>query len=209
MTNDHWIKSIDKASNHRAHVDQCLWRGSKTGVRIAAWRWKKNCYVCLIFAESSCVSMHRDSRNPPMSKPEGRRESGKRWRKNDVEQINELVKFRIRSTSLGRCNWKDQPSSIGRYTANETETRFTDVLLGRESRNDSKYFAGELNILVHRISPIFVYWLKDCILYSNSVPILFKECSSLRIGVEPSFIRWIWLCSAWVMTSGGTKSCPE
>jgi len=43
------------------------------------------------------------------------------------------------------------------------------------------------------------------------MPIIFKEyeCASVRTGVEPSFMRWIWMCSAWVMTSGGTKSCSE
>ena len=61
-------------------------------------------------------------------------------------------------------------------------------LLIRESRNDSKYFAGELNILVHRISPIFVYWLKVC------MHTLFEFDANYFQGI------WVCQCKNWRRT---------
>ena len=116
-------------------------------------------FRCLLGGAKKCVKLKLSkrfmclnaSRNWPTSKPKTESaEKARKWGKNDVEQwIFEVSN----SVNIGALILK-RPA--------EFDLRIGDDSGGNawgftKNRNDSKFFAGELKILDHRVSSIFVY----------------------------------------------------
>ena len=101
------------------------------------------------FPKGSCASMRRGI--GPTSKP--KMESAEKiqsWGKNDVEQWIFEVSNSVNIGALILKRLAEFDLKIGDESGGNA-WGFT------KNRNDSKFFAGELKILDHRVSSIFVY----------------------------------------------------